>query len=237
MQIERYGFGLLQSEPLWHIREFKAVCTSKTARLPTRWTREWAILLEEDFTALHLRTSPKFSEKDYVPEEEESASIHSSCHSHHGTCEVNRCCDSKGLIKLISSTSTSHTNPSPSSPSSISRRTHLGPRDNSFRFIWCNMVLWLEGRKVLPSHDHKGKRPDCTFCARSKEDCHHRTIWQAHWEYRSWWIFTRPERTPKARRHQDQSHQSFSQTISWTSGLEWCNLASSGYSSSKQRRS
>ena len=122
-------------------------------------------------------------------------------------------------------------------PSNISRRTHLGPRDNSFRLIWCCMVLWLEGRKVLPSHDHKRKRPDCTFCARSKEDCHHRTIWQAHWEHCSWWIFTRPERTPKARRHQDQSHQSFSQDISWTSGLEWCNLAFSSYSSSEQRRS
>ena len=122
-------------------------------------------------------------------------------------------------------------------PSNISRRTHLGPRDNSFRLIWCCMVLWLEGRKVLPSHDHKRKRPDCTFCARSKEDCHHRTIWQAHWEHCSWWIFTRPERTPKACRHQDQSHQSFSQDISWTSGLEWCNLAFSSHSSSEQRRS
>ena len=122
-------------------------------------------------------------------------------------------------------------------PSNISRRTHLGPRDNSFRLIWFSMVLWLEGRKVLPSHDHKRKRPDCTFCARSKEDCHHRTIWQAHWEHRPWWIITRPERTPKARRHQDQSHQSFSQNISWTSGLEWCNLAFSSYSSSEQRRS
>ena len=115
-QIERYGFGLLQSEPLWRIRESRAVYTSKTARLPTRWTQEWAILLGEDFTALHLRTSPKFSEKDYVPEEEETASIRSSCHSHRGTCEVKRCCDSKGLIKLISYTSTSRMNPSPSSP-------------------------------------------------------------------------------------------------------------------------
>ena len=53
--------------------------------------------MEEDFTALHLTTSPKSSEKDYVPEEEVTASIRSSCHSHRGTCEVRRCCDSRRI--------------------------------------------------------------------------------------------------------------------------------------------
>ena len=176
MQIERYGYGLLQSEPLWHIRESKAVCTSKTARLPTRWTQEWAILLEEDFTALHLRTSPKFSEKDYVPEEEETASIRSSCHSHRGTCEVKRCCDSRGLIKLILYTSTSRMNPSPSSPleyqqtdTSWSKRqflsTHLmlygtmTGRKKSITVSWSQKektrlyFLCKEQRRLPPSND------------------------------------------------------------------------------------
>ena len=116
LQIVRFGFGQLQSELLWHIQEFKAVCTSKIAKLPTRWTQVWAILLEEDFTALHLRTSPKFSEKDYVLEEEETASTRSSCLSRLGTCGAKRCCDSKELIRLTLSTSTWHMNPSPSSP-------------------------------------------------------------------------------------------------------------------------
>ena len=53
-------------------------------------------------------------------------------------------------------------------PSSISRRTHLGPRDNSFRLIWCSMVLRLEGKEVLPSHDHEGKRPDCYFLCKGQ---------------------------------------------------------------------
>ena len=122
-------------------------------------------------------------------------------------------------------------------PSCISRRTHLGSKNNSFRFIWCNMVLWLEGGEVLPSHDHKRKWSDCTFRTGSKEDCHHRSIWQAHWECRSRRIFPRPEWTPQARRHQDESHQSFSQTIPWTSGLEWRDITSGSYSSSKQGRS
>ena len=115
-QIERFGYGRWQSAPLWHIQEFKAVCTSKTRRLPTRWTLESDTLLEEDFTAPLLTTSLKSSEKDYVPEEEATASIRSSCHLHRGTCEVRRCWDSGRLNKLILSTSTSRTIPSPSSP-------------------------------------------------------------------------------------------------------------------------
>ena len=117
-------------------------------------------------------------------------------------------------------------------PSIVSRRTHLGPRNNSIRIIRCSLVLWLEGKGLLPSYDHKGKRSTCTFCARSKEGGHHWTIWQTHWEHRAWWIISRSERTSKACRYQDRSLQSCSQIIPWTSGLEWCNIIVSSHSSS-----
>ena len=122
-------------------------------------------------------------------------------------------------------------------PSCISWRTHLDSTNNSFRFIWRSIVLWLEGWEVLPSHDHKRKWTDCTFCAGSKEDRNHRPIWQAHWECCSGRIFPGPEWTPQARWHQDEPHQLFQQALPWTSRLEWRDITPSSYLSSKQGRS
>ena len=60
--------------------------------------------MEEDFTAPLLTTSPKIFREGLRPGGGVTASIRSSCHSHRGTCEVRRCCDSGRLIKLILST-------------------------------------------------------------------------------------------------------------------------------------
>ena len=47
---------------------------------------------------------------------------------------------------------------SPSSPLDYQQTDTFGPRNNSIRIIRCSLVLRLERKGLLPSHDHEGKR-------------------------------------------------------------------------------
>ena len=216
LQIVRFGYGQWRSELLWHTQEFQ-VCVHWRQQdflpdEPRRGLYSWRRISLHNLwlhcTDFPRRTTPWRGRR---PHQHVLRAIRALGRAEQDSAEIQKDWADRPCLHLLDIWIYLQV-----LPTCISRRTHFDSTNDSFQLIWCSMVLWLEGWRILPSHDHKRVWADRTFCAGSKEDRDNRTIRQAHWECSSGRIFSGPEWTPQARRHQDEPHQLFEQTFPWT---------------------